>query len=217
MARIELLLALAGAVAASVGDLALLWVAWAADGRLGIASPPAGTLIAGHYLGVLGILLYGLGYRALAGGIRAVAPRAARAVALLGAVGSVVGAVVHGLTAALTATALRTGAPTAPDAMAAIPEAALLLPLWAIVAVALALGSAVFATAVGQGGTRFPRACAACNPLLATLVIAVVATPFPLAAAFVVPAAPNLAHVVVFATMLVALWRGVPRSYPRSS
>jgi hypothetical protein len=216
-ARVELILGLAGAIAASVGDLALLWVAWAADGRFGFASPPAGTLLAGHYLGILGIPLYGLGYRALARGIRAAAPRAARAVALLGAVGSVVGAVVHGLTGALTATALRTGAVTAPDAMAAIPEAALLLPLWAIVAVVLALGSAVFATVVGQGGTRFPRACAVCNPLLATLVIAMLAAPFPVTAAFIVPAAPNLAHVVVFATMLLILSRGVPRSYGRSS
>ena len=68
--RAELGAALAGAVAASAGDLALLWAGWAADGRLGIAAPPPGTLVAGHYLGVLGIPLYGLGYRALATGIQ---------------------------------------------------------------------------------------------------------------------------------------------------
>ena len=113
--RAELGLALAGAVAASVGDLALLWVAWAADGRLGIASPPEGTLVIGHYLGVLGIPLYALGYRALADGIREAAPRAARWVVALGAVGSVVGAVVHGLTGALTAVGIRTGGAIAPD------------------------------------------------------------------------------------------------------
>jgi hypothetical protein len=202
--RAELGAALAGAVAASAGDLALLWAGWAADGRLGLAAPPPGTLVAGHYLGVLGIPLYGLGYRALAAGIREAAPRAARVVVVLGAVGSVVGAVVHGLTGALTAVAIRTGVASAPSEMLAIPEAAFLLPLWLIVAAALAVGSVAFAAAVGQGGTRFPRALAACTPLVATLVIAGLAAPFPLAAAFVVPAAPNLAHVVVFAAALLA-------------
>ncbi len=202
--RAELGVALAGAIAASVGDLALLWVAWAHDGGLGVGAPPPGTLLAGHYLGVLGIPLYGLGYRALAAGIRDAAPSAARWVGGLGAVGSVVGAVVHGLTGALTAVAIRTGAAMAPSDLAAIPEAAFLLPLWLIVGTALAVGSLVFATAVGRGGTRFPRWMAACTPLVTTIVIAVLAAPLPLAAAFVVPAAPNLAHIVVFAAALLA-------------
>jgi len=40
----DLPLALAGALAASAGDLALLWVAWAADGGLGVVGAPRGTL-----------------------------------------------------------------------------------------------------------------------------------------------------------------------------
>ena len=55
----ELIAALGGAIAASAGDLGLLWVAWAADGGLGVPAPPRGVLLAGHYLGVLGIPLYG--------------------------------------------------------------------------------------------------------------------------------------------------------------
>jgi hypothetical protein len=208
-------LALAGAVAASVGDLAMLWVAWAHDGRLGLARPPGGTLLAGHYLGVLGIPLYGLGYWVLARGLHIAAPRAALpiaapraalAVAALGAIGSVVGAVVHGLTGVLIATAIRTGAGTAPDALGDLPEAAYLLPLWAIVGGALAFGSLVFATIVARGGTRWPRWLAVVNPLALTIVIAVIAAssaaPLPALAALVAPAAPNLAHVVVFAAAL---------------
>ncbi len=206
--RVVLGFALAGAVAASVGDLALLWVAWAADGRFGLATPPAGTLVAGHYLGVLGIPLYGLGYAVLADGIRASAPSAARAVLGLGLVGSVVGAVVHGLTGALTAVALRTGGPIAPTALAGIAEAIYLMPLWGIVGAALAVGSVAFAIAVARGGTRFPRAFAACTPLTVTLALAALAAPFPLVAAFVVPAAPNLAHVVVFAAAIGGTRRG---------
>jgi len=200
---VDLPLALAGALAASAGDLALLWVAWAADGGFGVVEPPRGALVVGHYLGVLGIPLYGLGYRALGGGIRDAAPLAARWVVGLGAVGSVVGAVVHGLTGALTSVALRTSAPTAPDAMLAIPEAVLLLPLWSIVAVTLTVGSVAFAAAVGRGGTEFPRAFAACNPLLVMAAIAALAAPSRVLAGFVVPAAPNLAHVVVFTAALL--------------
>lgn len=206
--RVVLGLALAGAVAASVGDLALLWVAWAADGRFGLATPPAGTLVAGHYLGVLGIPLYGLGYAALADGIRAAAPSAARAVLVLGAVGGVVGAVVHSLTGALTAVALRTGAAIAPTDLAGTPEAAYLIPLWAIVGAALTVGSGAFGIAVARGTTRFPRAFAACTPLAITIGIAAIAAPFSLGAAFVVPAAPNLAHVVVFLAAIVWMRRG---------
>ena len=200
-------MALVGAVAASAGDLALLWVGWAQDGRLGIAAAPAGTLLLGHYLGVFGIPLYALGYAALADGIRDAAPAAARSLRLLGAVGSVLGAVVHGLTGALTHAAIRTGASTAPSDLLAIPEAAFLLPLWVIVALALATGSVVFAAAVRRGGTRFPRWMALCNPFVATVAIVVLATPFPTLAGFVVPAAPNLAHVVVFAAALLVAVR----------
>jgi hypothetical protein len=159
-------------------------------------------LLVGHYLGVFGIPLYGLGYRALAAGIRPARPRAARIVGALGAVGCVVGAVVHGLTAVLTSAALRDAAPIAPDAMFAIPDAAFVMPLWGIVGTAVALGSIAFARAVAGGGTSFPRGFAFCNPLAATLAIAAVAAPVPIVAAFVVPAAPNLAHVVVFAAAL---------------
>lgn len=195
--------AVIGAIVASVGDLALLWVAWAADGRLGVPAPPAGTLIVGHYAGIIGIPLYALGYTALADGVRATAARAAVWIGRLGWIGAVVGAVVHGLTGALTAVALRTGAPTAPDAMAAIPEAAMLFPLWGVVGAVSTIGSVLFATVVARGGTRFPRWMAACNPLVVTLAIAAASVPVPTAAAFVVPAAPNLAHVVVFTLALL--------------
>jgi hypothetical protein len=199
--------AVVGAVTASLGDIGLLWVAWAADGRLGVPAPPGGTLIVGHYAGIIGIPLYALGYAALADGVRAAAPGAAGWIARLGFVGAVVGAVVHGLTGTLTAVAIRTGAPTAPDALPAMPEAMLLLPLWGIVIGVSTIGSVMFATVVARGGTCFPRWFAACNPLVVTIALAAASAPLPTAAAFVAPAAPNLAHVVVFMAAMAA-WRG---------
>ncbi|MCC6850648.1 MAG: hypothetical protein IT294_19330 [Deltaproteobacteria bacterium] len=206
-ARGALGLALAGAFAASAGDLGLLWVGWAGDGRFGLAASPPGALLVGHYLGVFGIPLYGLGYRALGAGLVGASARAARVVVVLGAVGSVVGAVVHGLTGVLAQVAVRTSAATAPDALLALPEAAFLLPLWLVVGAALAVGSIAFAVTVARGGTRFPRPFALCNPLLVALAIAVASLPFPRLAAFAIPAAPNLAHVVVFGVALAVCRR----------
>lgn len=205
--RRDLGLAFAGACAASLGDLGLLWAGWAGSGRFGMAAPPAGTLVVGHYLGVLGIPLYVLGYRALGAGIADAAPGAARAIVVLGAVGSVVGAVVHGVTAVLAHVGARTGVPVSPDALATLPEAVFLLPLWLLVGVALAIGSVAFAVAVARGGTRFPRAVALANPLDIALAIVVASLPFPRVAAFAIPAAPNLAHVVVFGVALATTLR----------
>jgi hypothetical protein len=44
---------------------------------------------------------------------------------------------------------------------------------------------------------------ALCNPLVMTVAIVVLATSFPTLAGFVVPAAPNLSHIVVFGAALV--------------
>jgi len=196
------MVALVAAVAASAGDLGLLWVSLAEDGRLGIAHPPHGTLAAGHHLGVIGIPFYALGYRHLAGGIGTAHPRAARAVWLLGIVGSVLGAVVHGMTGVLIATQRSRGA-TAPAEVFTV-AAGLVLPIAGAVAVAMLAGSIVFAVSVFGGRTHFPRWMALCNPLAATIALALATAPFPRVAAFVAPAAPNLAHVIVFGAALLA-------------
>ena len=86
-------------------------------------------------------------------------------------------------------------------------SASALLPLWLVVGAALAIGSVVFAVAVARGGTRFPRAVALSNPLAVALAIAAASLPVPQVAAFAIPAAPNLAHVVVFGVALAALRR----------
>ena len=90
--------AVAAALAATAGDLLLLWVANAARPELHLAPPPPGALVAGYYLGVLAIPLYGLGYWEVAQGLAPAGERAARAVFLLGLSGGALGGVVHGVT-----------------------------------------------------------------------------------------------------------------------
>ena len=93
------LAATVAALAATAGDLLLLWVANAARPELSaLPPPPPVSLIAGYYLGVLAIPLYGLGYWQVAEDIASGGRRVARAVFLLGLSGGAVGGVVHGVT-----------------------------------------------------------------------------------------------------------------------
>src|SRR5690242_14445257 len=86
-------IAAGAAVAASAGDLLLLAVAAPATPALAIGTALGRRcLVAGHYLGVLAIPLYGLGYRYVADRLR---PPYARVVAAAGLCGGIVGGTIH--------------------------------------------------------------------------------------------------------------------------
>jgi hypothetical protein len=192
------------AVLASIGDLLLLLVAHGA--RTVAGWPRASVLVAGHYLGVLTIPLYALGYRAAS---RSLPPWNARVVAALGAFGGVVGAAIHGI----TAVTLALEPPRAADAgtfAGLAPVAAYLLPLWTIAAAAVLAASLAFALPVLRGDGAYPRWLAALNPVVLVLAIGAAASVSPWSRAIIAPAAPNLAHVVFFA--LVA--RFAPTRFP---
>jgi hypothetical protein len=204
---------IAAAVAASIGDLLLLHVAAAsrADGDVHLAW----MLLAGHYLGVLGIPLYALGYWQVSAAIAR--PGLARSTFTLGAASAALGAAIHGTTAVAIAAArasTATAEPAAPvttfagaDLLA--PFAEFLVPLWVLAGLGIVAASIVFAVATATGGSRYPRWMAALNPLALVLCIAAIGAVSP-AAHLIVPAAPNLAHVVLFA---IAAWldAGTPR------
>ena len=82
---------------------------------------------------------------------------------------------------------------------ALMPFVAYLLPLWLVVAVTLLAGSVVFALAVARGETGYRPAMALANPAVLVLVIAAGASFSTWSRALIVPASPNLAHVVFFA------------------
>jgi len=198
-------LAAVAALAASVGDLLLLWVASAGRNEPGLPAPPDGALLAGHLLGVFAIPLYGVGYwgvsRALGGAHR----HATRFVFVAGALGGAYGGVVHGMTG--IAEQLEAAAGIAPgDPMAFVASVgAFLIPLWIVVGVASAAGSIVFAVAVAHGDTALPRWMALANPLALVTLVALLGAPTPIGRALLVPAAPNLAHVWFFALAALAL------------
>lgn len=193
--------AMLAALLASTGDVLLL--AHGAARGAGDRTVDAPALILGNYLGVVFIPLYAIGYGLAAKGLGA-ARGSTRLFFPLGAAVSAYGAVVHGVTAVLIETNLAGEGGASP---ASVPHAIYLMPLWGLVFAALLVVSALFTAAVLTGRTAFPRWFAVANPAVLMVLVAVASLPFPAAAAYVIPAAPNLAHVLFFAFMTVILAR----------
>lgn len=192
--------AVGAALAATVGDLLLLWVANARRPEFAaLPVPPAAALVTGLYLGVLALPLYGLGYRCVAEALAPADRRSARRVLLLGAYGGALGAVEHGLTALVLHGEVASGASAADPLVVIVRHGAFLLPLWVVVAGFVTAGSLVYARTVLRGGTAYPRWMAAANPLLLLAVLGACAAPSAWLRAFLLPAAPNVAHVAFFA------------------
>jgi hypothetical protein len=185
------------ALVATAGDLMLL--ATSNAGRPGLewlGTPSETVLLLGTYLGALAIPCYGLGYRAVA---RRIDAPQARTIAALGVAGGIVGGTIHALTGLAIHVELMQGARHADPITMLGRYGAYLGPLWALVAALSIAGSAVFAIAVARGRSTLPRWSAVANPALLTIVLVILGATSDVGRAFLVPAAPNVAHVVFFA------------------
>jgi len=202
--RSGLVLALAGAAIASAGDLLLLWVGNAQRPELALPTPPGVALPLGAVAGVLGIPLYALGYRALAAAARPVAPGLARATALGGVVLALVGAVIHGLTAQVIRGALASGAAGAPP-LESVGAQPLLVTTWLAAALGLLVASVAIVAASVSRARALPARLGFANPLALTLALGLAGAGTEWGRSFLLPAAPNLAHVLFFALALPAL------------
>ena len=183
------------ALAATVGDLLLLATSNATRPGFEWLGPPSErVLLIGTYLGVLAIPCYGLGYRAVAAHVD---PPYRRWITALGVAGGVLGGTTHGLTGLVIHVEQSGGAGVDPVTLLG-RYGAYLLPLWAAIGVGSLAGSIAYAAALLAGRSRLPRGLALVNPLTLTVAIALAGATTALGRAFVVPAAPNLAHVVFF-------------------
>ena len=201
-------LASLAAVAASLGDFLLLYVANAR--RPELALPPIGRawLWLGGALGVLAIPVYALGYRSASRLVGAASVRGARALFAAGAAGALLGAVIHGLTAAQILGELDAAAPARAPVAALLGSGPLLLGLWGLADLLVLFASTLFSWFVGRGRTALPRAAALANPALLSVALAAAALPSVLLQSFLAPAAPNLAHLIFFAVCFHLLRAG---------
>ncbi|MDP3938070.1 MAG: hypothetical protein Q8R92_08025 [Deltaproteobacteria bacterium] len=203
--RLSLILATIAALLASAGDLMLLYVGNSACAAFAsLPPPPAGTLLLGNYLGVLFIPLYALGYRAVSLLIAPAGERAARVVFTLGAGCAALGAVVHGITAVSIAADRAAGRLGGDPFEAVMRYGAFLGPLWILLALAAFAITVLYARAVMSGRSGLPRRAWVANPVALTLLPVLLVAPFPVLREFIVPAAPNLAHVLFFGTALLS-------------
>jgi len=184
------------AIAATAGDLLLLATSNATrPGFEWLPAPSETLLVLGTYLGVIAIPCYGLGYRDVA--TRFDAPHR-RWILWCGIAGGVLGGTTHGLTG-LAIHVEVTGGTGGVDPITMLGRyGTYLLPLWMAIGVASLGGSLVYASGVLRGRAALPRWAAVVNPLVLTLGLVVVGATSPAGRAFLVPAAPNVAHVLFF-------------------
>jgi len=185
------------ALAATIGDLLLLVTSNATRPDFAwLPAPSEAVLLCGTYLGVLAIPCFGFGYGAIAASF---APPYRRWIRALGVAGGVLGGTIHGLTG-LVIHAEQTSAAAGVDPITVVARhGAYLLPLWAAVAAMLLVGSIVFAAGVLAGRSTLPRWTALASPAPLTVALVMMGAGSILGRAFLVPMAPNVAHVLFFA------------------
>jgi hypothetical protein len=201
------IVAAVAAVVATVGDLSMLYVANAGRPELDLPSPPSALLAIGAVLGVAGIPLYALGYRAVAMLVASRSTGVGRLITVAGAAGSVLGALIHGCTALFIRDVIATGGPVR-DPVVALGDSPPLLVLWGLATALIVTASVAFVFAVRRGVTPLPRTLAWWNPAVLTLVLGLAGTTTTPLQSFLVPAAPNLAHVLFFAACAHVTLRG---------
>ena len=192
------MIAAVAAVVASAGDLMMLYVANSTRAELGLAAALPLMLWVGGLLGVVAIPFYMLGYRGVAAFIEPHRAAHARVIAGAGGAGSVIGAVIHGCTAFFIGDRLASGAP-AGDPLAAITESPALVVLWSVATALVVAASVAFALAVRRGVPPLRPRLAWWNPAAITVALSLVGSTTVLLRSFLLPAAPNLAHVAFFA------------------
>jgi hypothetical protein len=203
--RRQLAVASVAAIAATGGDFMLLLVGNSMRSAPQLQPPPAIVLTLGGLLGCVAIPLYTVGYSALARVIRSTEPIPAQIVCVGGIAFAALGAFIHGLTwSTIRNAAPAASGPTTPlDAIAA--SGGMLLGTWIAASVLLL----IVAGAIAWSGLLRPRPIAVWlaffNPVVITLLIGAFGAATQFGRSYLVPAAPNLAHIVFFVAALFAV------------
>ena len=202
--------AIVAAIIASAGDFFLIYVANAPKYGFGPTGEQANQwLLTGHYCGVLAIPLYSLGYWHVSKGLAAAGKGISRSVFALGVYAAAVGSAIHGLTAfGLHASPLAEA--QSPNPLETLTPPGLvpyLLPLWALVGLAMLAGSALYAFSVFTRDTDYPKWGALLNPVFLVLAGNALALLSPLLTDYLLVWMPNLAHILFFAFSTAVLWQ----------
>ena len=192
------LIAALAAMVATLGDLLMLYFANSRPPEILLPAVPEAFLWVGAVLGAVGIPFYALGYHAASRIIEASSQSAARAVFLLGGLGALIGAVIHAYTALQIHSDLEAGA-AAQDPLSSVASwGPTILVLWALAGALVLSASVLFGWFVTRRRDSSSHLLALANPALVTIALVGAGMSTPLLRSFLVPAAPNVAHVVFF-------------------
>jgi hypothetical protein len=211
-----LVIATLSAVAATIGDFLMLYVV-NANAVHNSPSHESVLLLLGYFLGAFAIPLYGFGFWAIAKIFAPDASRAGRVVFISGVMMGVIGGIIHGVTGVTIEAQLRAGG-AHPEPIAAIilEYGVYLIPLWAAASALSLIGAVGFASGVVSGKTIFSPFIAVCNPVVLTVCVGLAGTVTPAIRVFLVPAAPNVAHVLFFGMLTGLFFRSVPANFNNS-
>jgi len=202
--RGELMVASAAAVIATVGDILMLLAANSLRPELDLPRPSEIILPIGAILGVAAIPFYVFGYKAVAGMIRHGSFTLSRVVLLCGFGASAIGAFIHGFTALSIHESTTSGSAVGSPVESIAASGGFLLAAWGIASLLVLAASFAVLIAAGSGSRPFPRWLSWLNPAIVTLVLGAAGFSWELGRSFLLPAAPNLGHVVFFFAALVA-------------
>lgn len=184
------------ALIATLGDLLLLYIGNSRRPELGLPPIHSTWLWVGGILGVIAIPFYALGYRAVSYVFEAISPRAVKVVFWNGVGVGVLGSLIHGVTALYIGLDQGAGGE---DPLQAIFSTGFFLPgLWAVATIQVIIISALFLWYTGSGRTGLPRSMALINPAVLTILLVIIGLPSVFLRAFLIPAAPNIAHSIFF-------------------
>ena len=206
----NLALACIATITALCGDLLLLLVGNSLRTGMRLQQPSMIVLTMGGLLGCLSIpLAYAFGYAVMARVLRPTA-RITAAVILFGGIGlAIVGGVIHGVTWMIIRSSMIAGAVSSSSPMAAImKQGGILLNLWIIGCVLLT----VLSILIARSGVLRPRAIplwlAFLNPITLILLIGILSPFTDIGRSYILPMAPNLAHIGFFLALFWCLHSG---------
>lgn len=206
--KYALVLATLASFSATVGDFLMLYVVNAGGEVFHLPPPGTAVLTVGYFLGVFTIPLYGVGFWAVARILATGTPFAGRVVLVSGVIMGVFGGIIHGVTGISIEAQVRAGGIMKEPIEAIFDYGVFLLPLWGVASILSCTGSVGFAAGVASGKSILPRFISIFNPVVLTACVGLAGSATPMLRAFLIPASPNVAHVIFFGLITTMVFTG---------
>jgi hypothetical protein len=124
----------------------------------------------------------------------------------MGSLAAILGAVIHGFTALKIHADLKAGVVTQDPLLSVLSWGPTVVILWVLATLLVLSASILICWFVLRGSGLVPHILGLANPVLVTVVLSIVGMSTPLLRSFLIPSAPNLAHLVFFAACGYAHW-----------